>query len=62
MVDKKVISKENFFMEMIKIGRDELDDEEMCHIRMDDLMCDTLRALGYGLGVTAFEDSEKSYA
>lgn len=37
-------------------------DPEVSHARMDDLMCETLRSLGYGSGVNVFEDSYKWYA
>jgi len=32
------------------------------HERMDELMCYTLRSLGYGEGVDIFEDSERWYS
>lgn len=38
------------------------DDEELCHIKMDDLMCDVLRELGYGEGIDVFDSVKKWYA
>lgn len=37
-------------------------DLEEAHIFMDDLMCETLRSLGYGEGVDIFENTHKWYA
>lgn len=38
------------------------EDCEDTHSRMDGLMCDLLRELGYGEAVDIFEDSPKWYA
>lgn len=38
------------------------DDTEMCHIKMDELMCATLSRLGFYEGVKIFEDTKKWYA
>lgn len=37
-------------------------DEELCHEKMDELICALLRKLGYGKGVDIFEDTPKWYA
>lgn len=37
-------------------------DEEAAHGRMDDLLCDVLRSLGYGAGIDIFDDQIKWYA
>lgn len=37
-------------------------DEEDAHVEMDDLMCDLLRSLGYGDGVSIFENANKWYS
>jgi len=51
------------FEDLIRnIAIDNYDDPEELHIKMDDLMCDTLRALGYGKGVKIFEDTPKWYS
>lgn len=59
------ITPEQFKDAMIKYKRvysDELKDEEHCHMTMDDLMCETLRDLGYGEGVDIFLKTPKWYA
>lgn len=38
------------------------DDEEVCHEKMDELMCETLRDLGFGEKVDIFENTPKWYA
>lgn len=38
------------------------EDEEVCHEKMDELMCMTLRRLGFGEGVDIFEETKKWYA
>ena len=38
------------------------DDPEVNHKRMDEVMCEFLRQLGYGDGVDIFESAEKWYA
>lgn len=35
---------------------------EDAHIEMDDVMCDTLKKLGFGEGIEIFEDTEKWYS
>lgn len=37
-------------------------DKELTHMSMDDLMCETLRELGYEKGIDIFEETEKWYA
>lgn len=37
-------------------------DPESSRARMDYVMCDTLRTLGFGVGVDAFEESDRWYA
>ena len=37
-------------------------DEEDAHVEMDYLMCDLLRSLGYGDGVSIFENANRWYA
>lgn len=59
------ITPEQFKDAMIEyksVYLDELKDEEYCHMTMDDLMCETLRALGYGEGVDIFLETPKWYA
>lgn len=47
-------------MEVIKATHE--DDEELMHIKMDDVMCRVLYELGYGEGVNVFEQTKKYYA
>lgn len=52
-----------YFAERMRAIRLEYeDDEEACHRKMDNLMCATLRTLGYGEGVDIFLDTPKYYA
>ncbi len=37
-------------------------DPEVCHILMDDCLCETLRELGYDKGVDIFESTDKWYS
>ena len=56
------VSPEKFSKEMIHLKTHYEHDPEVCHQRMDDLMCDTFRHLGFGHGAKVFEDTEKWYA
>ena len=38
------------------------EDSEVCHKKMDELMCATLSRLGFHEGVRIFEDTKKWYA
>ena len=38
------------------------DDEEACHSRMDDLMCETLETFGCHEGVKIFREAPKYYS
>ncbi len=49
------------FAEKMKAIADERDTERG-HIKMDDLMCELLRSLGYGDGIDIFDDVPKWYA
>lgn len=55
-----IYTKEQFKEEMETLAK--MDDIEMSHIAMDDLMCDTLKQLGYGEGVKIFLDTCKWYS
>jgi hypothetical protein len=37
-------------------------DQEVCHVEMDQLMCDLLETLGYDEAVRIFRSEEKWYA
>lgn len=56
------ITPEEFAKRMQEIHDRYLDDEEVVHSEMDDLMCDLLRELGYGEGVDIFDKTHKWYA
>lgn len=51
-----------FYEKMLQIREDYKGDEEVCHCRMDDLMCEALNDLGYEAGVRVFETTEKWYS
>ena len=53
---------EHFTERMSAIRLEFEDDEEVCHEKMDELMCDTLRNLGYEEGVDIFEKTPKWYS
>lgn len=53
---------ERFAERMRAIWLDFHDDEEACHKKMDDLMCETLRKLGYREGIDIFLNTDKYYA
>ena len=53
---------ESFAEQMRVIRYNYQDDEEICHALMDDLMCETLRSLGYEKGIDIFEETPKWYA
>jgi hypothetical protein len=59
--EQKMISPKEFADEMRRIAEKNTD-EEMCHIEMDDYICDVLRQLGFEEGVAIFEDTPKWYA
>lgn len=53
---------EDFYKQMKEILNRYENDEEICHIRMADLMCNVLRNLGYGDGIDIFDEAPKWYA
>lgn len=52
---------EHFEREMRWIALSE-DDPEVCHMKMDDFMCETLEKFGCSEGVRIFKDAVKWYA
>ena len=56
------MSAEEFKKAMEEIAVNADDDEEMAHMRADELLCDVLKQLGYSEGVKIFEDMNKWYA
>ena len=57
-----MISPKEFAEEMRRIAEKNTSDEEICHIEMDDYICDVLRQLGFGEGVAIFIDTPKWYS
>lgn len=53
------MSPQQFEEEMIFLKAKYGDDEELCHIKMDELMCEVLMDLGYEAGVEIFENTPK---
>lgn len=54
------ITPEEFYQRMLKIL--ECGDKEVAHINMDELLCETLKQLGYSKGIEVFENTDKWYA
>jgi hypothetical protein len=61
MEDGKPMSPDEFKSRMRWVYRTPVD-VESAHIAADDLMCELLRSLGYGGGITVFEESPKWYS
>lgn len=60
-----ILTPEEFEEKMLLIKKrfyDEADDEEVCHMKMDDEMCVLLSSLGYSKGIDIFENVHKWYA
>ena len=65
MAAKKPKTPDEFLAELKKIKTqcyDHEDDVEKCHIEMDELLCQTLSALGYDEGVNYYRMTPKWYA
>lgn len=59
------MTKEEFYHEMLALEETyavALDDEELFHIKADELICKLLIELGYGQGVEVFLDTPKWYS
>lgn len=61
MKGAEMISPKEFAEKMGQIA-EERDDTEVCHIKMDDYICEVLRTLGYKEGVEIFENTPKWYS
>ena len=63
-----MMTPEEFYLKMVTLLSECTPDgwadpeEEVLHIRMDDLMCDLLKELGYEKGVGVFERAPKWYS
>lgn len=51
-----------FYEKMLQLKNNFEGDEEMVHIKMDDLLCEALSVLGYGDGVEVFNETGKWYS
>ena len=60
--DVKTLSPQEFNLEMLRIKNESGDSPEEAHSRMDDLLCNTLVALGYGAGIEVFKNQEMWYS
>ena len=60
--DIKAIGKMEFLVKMCEAKYKNGGDEEYAHIDMDEIMCETLRSLGYEAGVAVFENTAKWYS
>lgn len=62
----KLISPEEFEAEVRRIINDAhktlIFDDETLHIDLDDLLCETLKSLGYEKGVDLYNEVPKYYA
>ena len=52
---------EHFAERMRAIRLEYENEEDVCHVKMDDLMCDTLAELGFEEGVRIFRETPKWY-
>ena len=50
------------FEQRMKELREDIEDIEERHIKADELLCETLKSLGYDAGVKLFERTRKWYA
>lgn len=56
------MTPEEFAKRMREIYPEAGYDEEISHISADELMCEVLRHLGFGVGVEIFENASRWYA
>ena len=56
------MTPKDFEFEMQTLIAKHGDDIETLHYEMDELMCEVLTELGYGKGVTVFENADRWYA
>lgn len=56
------MSPEEFYEKMLQLKKDFGNGEEEVHIKMDDLLCETLSTLGYDDGVKIFKETSKWYS
>jgi ribosomal protein S8 len=62
MLGGDIMTPEKFAEEMTKIQNESSYDEELVHIRMDNLMSDVLESLGYIAGIKIFDETGKWYS
>ena len=56
------MTTKEFTLTMSAICKRYHDDQELCHMLMDDVMCTALKELGYDEGIDIFESTDKWYA
>jgi hypothetical protein len=56
------MTPKTFKTRMANLFYSSINDPEYYHGKMDELMCELLRSLGYGDGIDIFESAEKWYA
>jgi hypothetical protein len=61
-VKSDLMDPEAFKNEMNELATSSSWDKEDCHRRMDALMCEVLRSIGYDDGIDIFEATSKWYA
>ena len=59
---EKPITPKTFTRRINRIQKEYEGDKETRHCRLDDMLCETLRLLGYGKGVDVFENTDKWYS
>ena len=62
MIGEEIMTKEEFYHNMLAIKEQYGRDQEKFHIEADNLMCKLLIELGYGQGVEVFLDTPVWYA
>lgn len=62
LISRRTITPDQFRDKMYEIVEEERGYPETMHIAMDELMCETLKSLGYESGVKIFEKQTKWYS
>lgn len=61
-MSKKLLNPDEFLAELKAIKHRQEGDPETCHIEMDEILCQTLSALGYDEGIKYFRTTPKWYS
>ena len=62
VIREHMLTPGEFATRMRELGEMYKDDEELCHVYMDELMCKVLRDKGFGKGVDVFDETAKWYS